>query len=699
MTEHPEKRNYTVDERITRLERELGIETEGQRLREAMIAIDSDLVELAVIKKMDFRLLFGKKFWCSWLSGKSFLSQNKDLVLTEELISNLAEALQVDAHGLSDKIFRSQQIRTSDYSCDKGGIPLDKDQRAMIQRERFMQVRKAKSFSTLYHIYYPAVENEIDTLQLIKSLLKELCNWFNEQIVILKEKLQKEDSYKEKRKLVADFAAIFERRLILIHPLEDKNGRLVRLLMNWVIENLGFESASINNHDSDLLQCENTWPLCVLDGIKQTEKISKALIIDSERQPIDALGMRNYQIWDQVYYSRIHRFPDFSSSSFFSRQAWFKYYRELRTAYHSWSGHRAVYVKPLKHDYIYTQVKTSDNHSIWVTDPERIKGQSTIYSLPACSFVNPEMIQAVRQGVSSGEFRRSRDMTEHQVYRGAMLPPGVDLSDENILRIFSDYVGITSSYWVLEQSQVAAMSLSSVSRETVAQTMERYNDLLFFDIWQPSSMEVMKLIVKGEYGKLGCHISLQKIMDKLYDSLLRYRFSDRTMHEDTSKHINWNQGHGSVFVSCSGDCRSAYAYSQGKLGDRYVRRREVSIVRNPEKKTGVLIQSQLPKGYKVTGNTDQEILLPGGIPPQTINRVDFFASGHPVQYVLSRKQRKELATYQLGARGFPRPMEDPILTAERVFEHDGEYILISDKNGVKCYRFDLKKKEYLLQQF
>ncbi len=71
----------------------------------------------------------------------------------------------------------------------------------------------------------------------VPAKMEELMKWFNENI--------------NSTQSISSFLAELHHRFILIHPFDDGNGRVVRLLMNYVLLRLGYPSLVIKSEDKE----------------------------------------------------------------------------------------------------------------------------------------------------------------------------------------------------------------------------------------------------------------------------------------------------------------------------------------------------------------------------------------------------------------------------------------------------------------
>jgi Fic family protein len=80
------------------------------------------------------------------------------------------------------------------------------------------------------------------------SLMKDLIKWYNEE-------------EKNKKLSIAELTALFHYRYIRIHPFEDGNGRIARLLVNYILHRHGYPMIVVQTADRDnylnvLAQCD-----------------------------------------------------------------------------------------------------------------------------------------------------------------------------------------------------------------------------------------------------------------------------------------------------------------------------------------------------------------------------------------------------------------------------------------------------------
>jgi len=99
---------------------------------------------------------------------------------------------------------------------------------------------------------YPAPETIVSSME--------------ELVVNLKQELQAEDAD------VVGAAAKFCRELVALHPYEDSNGRMARILMNRILMEYGYAPAILSHADSDLTMGEAAWKQEVQEGVAHTRR-------------------------------------------------------------------------------------------------------------------------------------------------------------------------------------------------------------------------------------------------------------------------------------------------------------------------------------------------------------------------------------------------------------------------------------------
>jgi len=66
---------------------------------------------------------------------------------------------------------------------------------------------------------------------LIEGLLQDVCDWYNMQSPHFIN--------------IPALASQLQKKIVSIHPFDDKNGGLSRVILTWVLENNGFPSSII----------------------------------------------------------------------------------------------------------------------------------------------------------------------------------------------------------------------------------------------------------------------------------------------------------------------------------------------------------------------------------------------------------------------------------------------------------------------
>jgi Fic family protein len=102
------------------------------------------------------------------------------------------------------------------------------------------------------------------------SLMKDLISWYNKE-------------EKKKKIPVAELAALFHYRYIRIHPFEDGNGRIARLLVNYILQRHEYPMIVIQTKDRDkyltiLSHCDANTGVVPFDGANATSEQIKPFI-------------------------------------------------------------------------------------------------------------------------------------------------------------------------------------------------------------------------------------------------------------------------------------------------------------------------------------------------------------------------------------------------------------------------------------
>jgi Fic family protein len=102
------------------------------------------------------------------------------------------------------------------------------------------------------------------------SLMKDLVSWYNKE-------------EKKKKIPVAELVALFHYRYIRIHPFEDGNGRIARLLVNYILLRHEYPMIVVQTKDRDkylniLNQCDANTGIVPFDGANATSEQIKPFI-------------------------------------------------------------------------------------------------------------------------------------------------------------------------------------------------------------------------------------------------------------------------------------------------------------------------------------------------------------------------------------------------------------------------------------
>lgn len=78
-------------------------------------------------------------------------------------------------------------------------------------------------------------------------------------------------------------AAGFQKRFIAIHPFDNGNGRVSRLLMNRILAEAGLPPAILKNQNLDLFLSEADWAKEIAGGVAEFQELSKTVIRDTKK--------------------------------------------------------------------------------------------------------------------------------------------------------------------------------------------------------------------------------------------------------------------------------------------------------------------------------------------------------------------------------------------------------------------------------
>lgn len=441
------------------LEEQLGIFTDEHRVLEASLFIDWPFLQVATLRGDKHpEELFGLEAWKGWLAARIAM-QNID-ELTVDMICNihklLAEGMPVEIRGR----IRDRGDLGSDYSNLGSTITFTEAQMKNIDENPLLHVRLTEGTNTGF-IVYPAVQDSkskrkcisalsperkasispyISTSQLLRELLEETCRW-----------------YAQTRLEVADtthIAAMLQRKIVSIHPFEDGNGRLSRLLMQWVLT-LGNEYLSILQHpEDDLYFDEDSWKTEVEQG---------------QRELIELIGRQFYSEYASPGQS-IHGHQ---------KLAYFQFYQKhtpppdptqpmRHDKYHTWLQ---AFEESYRHFADLTQMTTRVDSDQEFKDPKIVAGGLIPHDyIKVWGDTRPHVQERVREVYFYPGW---------EIYRGGACK---DIKKpEDLLNVFTGATGFTSSYRPIALEHASPMSIKHLPRHALQHELASYNALLLGD--------------------------------------------------------------------------------------------------------------------------------------------------------------------------------------------------------------------------
>ncbi|MBO0880668.1 MAG: Fic family protein, partial [Mycobacterium sp.] len=251
------RRAAELESFIADLEARLELDTPAKRAVEASLLIDARYLTVALTAGHPYpERMFGDAEWAGWLAARAYARDVGRQPLTVEFIlalhRRLAQWTEQDAAG----ILKLQW----NWGLGSLAYPLTDEQRAAIAENPNLSYLSAEEVARFTGrpidplspggaIHYRAVPDQEGTY----NLLRVLCVWFNVELAAGRDP--------------TELAVELEQRFVSIHPFYyDYNGRVARLLMNWVLESHGLFPSAVADFDNDLLTRLRVWIQQVREG-------------------------------------------------------------------------------------------------------------------------------------------------------------------------------------------------------------------------------------------------------------------------------------------------------------------------------------------------------------------------------------------------------------------------------------------------
>lgn len=603
-----------IEEQIQRLEKELGIETELQRALEASLLIDRKFFDIAVISgNQNAERMFGNNAWADWLEGRVAAKEYGKRPLSLDFIKQLHTKLTKRTNPLISGVFRKLDLVGGDYKNLGQPASYSDEQLQAIKDNPLLSFTQIGDNPNTGLIEYPNSKKDTarfnlseeaqkvyeqsgkTTQGLVDALITDLCSWYNSQ-----RDQGNNDPY--------SIAAELQRRFISIHPFNDVNGRLSRLLMDWSLGEDEKCPSALYEPSNDILSLPDDWSSAVRAGSRSYERY------EAVREKLEQIGYKSTQemfglslmhsFYKQIY-QHIKKAP--------------KPVKEGEVMMHS---EYETFEKDLSNEFEkfqaeYTALRPGDT---WPLSQSYQQGgliSQSYIDLIGFSSKNAEKYQ---------DYMRKHFSCEPIIYRGGISMQ--DITEQDVIRMFEHYVGIETGYKALQHAGISPVSLASVSPWAIKESLKEYNDLVSASYIGKQYPEVDlaqafgRPIQQGDFGRIiRAHIEATKDMPQS-------PFVSTSLSEGTSE--NYTNPQTSVYVY-GGKCGvlvEARATNQGGI---------LAFGKNGFF-GGEYDRSDIPglNGIRFQYSSEEELMTPGGLHPFAVDTITVFypAEGREVKKTL-----------------------------------------------------------------
>jgi len=423
----------------TSVEKELRLETAGQRALEASLFIDKKFLDVAVItgEQTPPELLFGRSAWKGYTDARALARQSISQELSVDLIKRIHEKV---ANPVEPKIagkIRNSNVRAGDYNDPTKAVRYTNEQIESIKQNPHLVFEPTDGANTGF-IHYPFTKDGQNTRQYIEELLEEVCTWYNAEI-----KNPNADPHR--------LAAILQRRIISIHPFLDANGTTSRLLMNWSLEKTGAAPSAIDNPSSDITTSEDEWTQTVRNGSKKYEESKRRL------KALEACGIEDIAFVlgvypEKAFYDYIFRYIG-KPPRFFSNNG-MQDHQDFDSFFTQFINELSEFQK-----FLQSTTKIGDK-------------QITQGGLISDAFMKLQSQQGVLPQQALDEF-----FTDVNLFRGGSLDVE-NVDDSQLLQLLTQYTGVGTGYRALGKSYMSPLSGDISSRQQINESAAYYNKVV-----------------------------------------------------------------------------------------------------------------------------------------------------------------------------------------------------------------------------
>lgn len=430
----------TKSHEITESERELGLETSGQRALEASLFIDKKFLDVALITETTKKPeeLFGREAWDGYLNARVLSREYGNSDLTLDFIQKLHEEVTKPSNpNIAGKI-RNIAVRGGDYNDPNKPVSYTQEEIGSVKENAYLTFQPEVG-DTIGFIYYPFSKEGNETGKYITDLLREVCDWYNS----------------EKSKQGADpyvLAAQLQRKIVSIHPFLDANGTVSRILMNWSLENSGVAPSALDNPSSDILTSEDDWIKVVKRGSEKYAE-SRLRLYEMRKTGVEdiayILGMGPEKAFYEYIYKYLKPSPDLFSGNGGTQdhKAFEEFFREFLQELQSFQS------------FLQTTTKIGDKT---ITQGGLISS-AYIKLSGRQNPVSPEM--------------QSLFFSNINIFRGGSLGTE-EIDDIKMCRLMFNFTAVGTGYRALEMSHLPAMASVNVDPLKIKEAMEYYNKMI-----------------------------------------------------------------------------------------------------------------------------------------------------------------------------------------------------------------------------
>lgn len=460
-----------VEEHIAKLEQELGIETDGQRLLEATLLIDGKFIRTAAITGVEHpERMFGDNEWADWLAARQYAQDYGDQDITPEFLVAIHKKLTQRTNAEIGGRIRSVAVVGGDYKTLGDPVVYSQEEYQALQDNPLLSFIPRGKEPTSGLIGYPAIVRSWDkksnldlsqftpeqqikiaasttTQELITTLLGDTCEWYNQA-----RQNPNTDPYA--------LAAELQRRLVSIHPFEDMNGRTSRLVMQQVLENQGVSPSALYDPSMDILTSQEAWT----EYVKEWSEGYDSLINDRERM-------------DNMGYHNAAEILGLSDEEAFYRYI-FRHTQEAPTTAKGQTMEHAPYETFLDD---LDEGKRLFNDTFTAKRTVGVEDKDTETEINQGGLIPKYMIDLIDPRYPQNEANEYLDRLFNQemsIFRGGLTPETLTVDDA--LRMFDNFTAIESGYQALNNAHLSPTSARNMSPSAVQRAYEQYNQMLAY---------------------------------------------------------------------------------------------------------------------------------------------------------------------------------------------------------------------------